>query len=85
MRSHGLYMQDDEIDLIEILKKLWKEKVLIIGLSLLFGVLAYGIGTLIPKKFEASAKINAPSIIEFQKFKIVYDILGKTNESKNSR
>ena len=72
MRSYGLYMQDDEIDLIEILKKLWKEKVLIIGLSLLFGVLAYGIGTLIPKKFEASAKINAPSIVEFQKFNIVY-------------
>ena len=74
------HMNDDEIDLTEIFKKLWKEKVLIIGLSLLFGVLAYGIGTLIPKKFEASAKINAPSIIEFQKFKIVYDILGKTNE-----
>ena len=73
-------MQDDEIDLMEIFKKLWKEKVLIIGLSLLFGVLAYGIGTLIPKKFEASAKINAPSIIEFQKFNIVYNLLGKTNE-----
>ena len=74
------HMNDDEIDLTEIFKKLWKEKVLIIGLSLLFGVLAYGIGTLIPKKFEASAKINAPSIIEFQKFNIVYDLLGKTNE-----
>ena len=74
------HMNDDEIDLTEIFKKLWKEKVLIIGLSLLFGVLAYGIGTLIPKKFEASAKINAPSIIEFQKFNIVYNLLGKTNE-----
>ena len=73
-------MQDDEIDLMEILKKLWKEKVLIIGLSLLFGVLAYGIGTLIPKKFEASAKLNNISIIEFHKLNNFFNVIGKTNE-----
>ena len=55
------HIQDDEIDLIEIIKRLWQQKVLIIGLTLLFGVLAYGVGMLIPKKFEASAKINKQS------------------------
>ena len=74
------HMNDDEIDLTEIFKKLWKEKVLIIGLSLLFGVLAYGIGTLIPKKFEASVKINSPSIIEFQALNDLVNFTGKTNE-----
>ena len=73
------HMNDNEIDLTEIFKKLWKEKVLIIGLSLLFGVLAYGIGTLIPKKFEASAKLNNISIIEFQKLNF-FNVIGKTNE-----
>ena len=63
------HMNDDEIDLTEIFKKLWKEKVLIIGLSLLFGVLAYGYGTTIPKKFEASVKINRVSSITFEPFR----------------
>ena len=76
----NIYTEDDDLDLVEITKKLWSEKILIIGLSLLFGVLAYWVGTLIPKKFEASAKINPPPIMEFQKLNIVYNLLGKTNE-----
>jgi LPS O-antigen subunit length determinant protein (WzzB/FepE family) len=75
---------EDEIDLTEIIKKLWKDKILIIGLSLLFGVLAYGIGTLIPKKFEASVKLNNISIIEFQKFNNFFNVIGKTNEEFQS-
>jgi LPS O-antigen subunit length determinant protein (WzzB/FepE family) len=61
-------IKEDEIDLVEIIKKLWKDKVLIIGLSLLFGVLAYSIGTLIPKKFKTSVIINRPSILIFHLF-----------------
>ena len=68
---------DDEIDLVEIIRKLWKEKVLIIGLSLLFGIFAYGYGTTIPQKFEASVKLNQPSIIEFRKFENVFNLFGK--------
>ena len=75
---------EDEIDLTEIIKKLWKDKILIIGLSLLFGVLAYGIGTLIPKKFEATVKLNNISIIEFQKFNNFFNVIGKTNEEFQS-
>ena len=78
------YTENDEIDLVEIIKNLWTNKVLIIGLSLLFGVLAYGIGTLIPKKFEASVKLNNISIIEFQKFNNFFNVIGKTNEEFQS-
>jgi len=75
---------DDEIDLVEIIKKLWKEKVLIIGLSMLFGIIAYGYGITIPKKFEASVKLNQPSIIEFRKFENVFNLFGKKNEEFES-
>ena len=64
-----IQIPDGEIDLVEIIKKLWKEKILIIGLSLLFAALAYWIATLIPKKFEASVKINRVSSISFESFK----------------
>jgi len=64
-----IQIPDGEIDLVEIIKKLWKEKILIIGLSLLFAALAYWIATLIPKKFEASVKTNRVSSISFEPFK----------------
>ncbi len=74
------YKSEDEIDLIEIIRKLWKEKVLIIGLSLFFAVIAYGIGLTIPKKYQTSVKLSPPIILEFKKFQNVFDIIGKTNE-----
>ena len=74
------YKTDDEIDLIEIIRKLWKEKVLIIGFSLFFAVIAYGIGLAIPKKYQTNVRLSPPLILEFKKFQNVFDIVGKTNE-----
>ena len=76
----NIYTQNDDLDPVEIIKKLWKEKVLIIGLSLLFGIFAYGYGTTIPKKFEASVKLKQPFTIEFKKFENVFNLFGKKNE-----
>ncbi len=49
MKQNSSFTQDNEIDLLEFIRKLWKEKILIISVSLLFMVIGYVYGTLQPK------------------------------------
>jgi LPS O-antigen subunit length determinant protein (WzzB/FepE family) len=39
MKRNSRILQDDEIDLSEIIKTLWKEKILILSISLVFMVI----------------------------------------------
>ncbi len=48
MKRNSRILQDDEIDLREIIKALWNEKILILSISLIFVVVGYVYGALQP-------------------------------------
>ena len=41
MKKNNIYLPDDEIDLVAIFRVLWKDKILILIVSLLFCISAY--------------------------------------------
>ena len=54
MSPKNQIIETDEIDLGEIIRKLWKDKFLIISVSLIFSVLAYANIAFKPKTFETT-------------------------------
>ena len=44
MKKNNTYLADDEIDLANIIKSLWKEKILILSISIICGFLGYFYG-----------------------------------------
>jgi LPS O-antigen subunit length determinant protein (WzzB/FepE family) len=62
MRQNSRNIQDDEIDLSEIIKTLWNEKILILSISLIFMVIGYVYGSLQPKIYKTEIILReAPS------------------------
>ena len=66
MKRNSRISQDDEIDLGEIIKTLWNEKILILSISLVFVVMGYVYGALQPKiyKTEIILREASPSLFE---------------------
>jgi LPS O-antigen subunit length determinant protein (WzzB/FepE family) len=61
MKKNNSYLED-EIDLSEIIKTLWNEKILILSISLVFMVMGYVYGALQPKIYKTEITIReAPS------------------------
>ena len=62
MNSNNQTIETDEIDLGEIIRKLWKEKFLILSISLIVSALAYIHVILKPKTFQTTVVLrNLPS------------------------
>ena len=59
---------DDEIDLREIILKLWKEKYLILIITLVFTVAGYIYGTLKPKAYQATITLREAPVSIFKKY-----------------
>ena len=65
---------DDEIDLFELIQSLWKEKVLIIGITAVITLIGGGVAFSIHPTYEASVKMLPPSqsdVVELVKFDIL--------------
>jgi LPS O-antigen subunit length determinant protein (WzzB/FepE family) len=58
MKRNSRILQDDEIDLSEIIKALWNEKILILSISLVFMVIGYVYGALQPKIYKTEITIH---------------------------
>lgn len=71
--------RDDEVDLFELLQKLWAQKFIIISLTLLGLASAAGYAYLTPPKFESTTVLAPPSITAFAPF--VQDIKVSSNST----
>lgn len=68
MNPNNQIIETDEIDLGEIIRKLWKEKLLILSISLIFSISAYVYSVSKPKRFETTIVLkNIPNSL-FVKF-----------------
>ena len=64
MKINKLYIKADDIDLLELLRKIYKEKVLLISVSLLFMVIGYVYGLLQPKIYKTTVLLReAPAYL----------------------
>ena len=64
MKINKSFIKDDDIDLLELLRKIWKEKVFLITASLLFMLVGYVYGLLQPKIYKVSILIReAPTYL----------------------
>ena len=68
MRHKNQIIETEEVDLVEIIRKLWKDKFLIIFITLIFSVSSYLYISLKPKTFETTATLKSLPNTLFVKF-----------------
>ena len=68
MKRNSRISQDDEIDLGEIIKTLWHEKILILSISLIFMVAGYIYGALQPKIYKTEITIREAPAFFFEAY-----------------
>jgi LPS O-antigen subunit length determinant protein (WzzB/FepE family) len=72
MKKNNIYFTDDEIDLVAIFRILWKDKILIFIVSLLFCISAYLYAYNSPPKYKEIIIIKEPDEEVFEIFEDIY-------------
>ena len=60
MKKNNLYITDDEIDLGDLIRTLWREKILILSISIICGLLGYLYSSFEPEEFKIEIKLKNP-------------------------
>ena len=84
MKKGNTYLADDEIDLGSIIKLLWKEKILILSISIICGLLGYFYGLLKPQEFKTEIKLKNPPIQIFEPYNLLNNNLNNNNLNNNN-
>jgi LPS O-antigen subunit length determinant protein (WzzB/FepE family) len=80
MKKNNTYLADDEIDLGNLIKSLWREKILILSISIICGLAGYLYASFQPQEFRTEFKLKNPPIQIFEPY-IVSNI---KNNNKNN-
>jgi len=68
MKKNNPYLLDDEVDLREILKKIWKEKILVFFISVAFMVIGYIYAVAQPKHYKTEFTVRAANLLTFKTY-----------------
>lgn len=74
MKKNNSYLADNEIDLANIIKSLWKEKILILCISIIGGLLVYFYALLKPQEFKSEIILNNPPVQIFEPYTQINNI-----------
>lgn len=74
MKKNNSYLADNEIDLANIIKSLWKEKILILCISIIGGLLVYFYALLKPQEFKSEIILNNPPVQIFEPYSQINNI-----------
>ena len=66
MKKNNPYITDNEIDLGALIRALWKEKILILSISIICGLLGYLYASFKPEEFKAEIKLKNPPLQLFE-------------------
>jgi LPS O-antigen subunit length determinant protein (WzzB/FepE family) len=80
MKKNNTYLADDEIDLRDIIQKLWKEKILILSISIICGLLGYFYGLSQPQETRTKITLKNPPTQIFEP----YNLFNSNNNNKNN-
>jgi LPS O-antigen subunit length determinant protein (WzzB/FepE family) len=80
MKKNNTYLADDEIDLVELIKSLWKEKILILSISIICALFGYLFASFYLQKFKTEIKLKNPPTQLFE----TYSFLINNNNNNNN-
>jgi len=64
MKKNNLYLSDNEIDLGNLIKSIWREKIIVLSISIICGLFGYVHSVTQPKMYKVEIVLrNAPSFI----------------------
>jgi len=76
--------QNDEIDLFELFESLWKEKVLIVAITLVITLFGGGVAFILPPTYQASVHMLPPSISDVAELS-KFDVLKSSQSQSQSQ
>jgi LPS O-antigen subunit length determinant protein (WzzB/FepE family) len=82
MKKNNSYLADDEIDLADFIKSLWREKILILSISIICGLLVYLYSSFKPEEFKVEITLQNPPFQLFEPYSGLLEI--KNNNSNSS-
>jgi LPS O-antigen subunit length determinant protein (WzzB/FepE family) len=68
MKKNNSYITDDEIDLGDLLRALWREKILILSISIICGLLGYLYASFKTEEFKTEIKLKNPPFQLFESY-----------------
>jgi LPS O-antigen subunit length determinant protein (WzzB/FepE family) len=79
MKKNKFYLREDQLDLINFIKVLYGEKILIFFISIIFGLAGYLYASFLPQKLKTEITIKNPPIQLFER----YNFLIPNNNQNN--
>ena len=83
MKKNNFYTLDNDIDFIYLIQLFWKEKILILLISIIFGVSGYLYSSAQLKEFKTEIKINSPHEELFLNYQIFKHVISEKYVNKN--
>ena len=84
MKKNNSYITDDEIDLSDLSRTLWREKILILSISIICGLLGYLYASFKPEEFKTEIKLRNPSSELFEPYTYVFINNNNNNNNNNT-
>jgi len=84
MKKNNPYITDDKIDLGDLTRTLWREKILILSISVICGLLGYLYATFKPEDFKTEIKIKNPPYQLFEPYAHVFTNNNNNNNNNNN-
>jgi LPS O-antigen subunit length determinant protein (WzzB/FepE family) len=82
MKKNNPYIADNEIDLGALIRALWREKILILFISIICGLLGYLYASFKPEEFKIEIKIKNPPPQIFEPYTRIF--INNNNSNNNS-
>ena len=82
MKKNNTYLADDEIDLGNIIKSLWKEKILILSISIICGLLSYFYALSKPTELRVEITLKNPPTQIFEPYNL-FNVNNNNNNNNN--
>jgi LPS O-antigen subunit length determinant protein (WzzB/FepE family) len=83
MKKNNSYLTDDEIDLGDLIRILWREKILILSISIICGLLGYLYASFKPEEFITEIKLKNPPFQLFEPYTNVFTNNNNNNNNNN--
>jgi LPS O-antigen subunit length determinant protein (WzzB/FepE family) len=84
MKKNNPYLADDEINLGDLVKTLWREKILILSISIICGLLGYLYASFKPEEFKTEIKLKNPPSQLFEPYTQVFTNNNSKSNSNNN-
>jgi len=84
MKKNNTYITDDDLDLGELARILWREKILILSISVICGLLGYLYASFKPEEFKTEIKIKSPPSRLFEPYAHIFTNNSNNNNNNNN-